>query len=216
MKKFIITLLENMLAKLKPQPKKTIKYRFLEILKSKGKSKRKDLINYVLMAQHDTKNNIESAYNPLLYKDVSRGYYCTNLSVWLDKEGIIDRDGESNYTISKGGLEYLKNPKSIRYANLMRRVGRMEINGKRMAQKLNYIHKGFERNDVWDSLSFWKSQGFREELTRDKRQYLDCLIGFVEDVADNGEVRYQLGESYRKDIAISFSTSDEKLFVEKE
>ena len=41
MKKFIITLLENLLAKLKSQSKKTIKYRFLEILKSKGKSKEK-------------------------------------------------------------------------------------------------------------------------------------------------------------------------------
>ncbi len=84
----------------------------------------------------------------------------------------------------------------------MRRVGRMEINGERMGKKLNHIHKGFERNDVWDSLSFWKSEGFREELTRDKRQYLDCLIGFAEDIADNGEVRYQLGEGYRKDSAM--------------
>ena len=87
----------------------------------------------------------------------------------------------------------------------MKKADRIQRNGHRMAQKLNYIHKGFERNDVWDSLSFWKSEGFREELTRDKRQYLDCLIGFVEDVADNGEMRYQLGDSYRKDIAISFS-----------
>ncbi len=210
MKKFIITLLENLLAKLKPQQKKTIKYRFLEILKSKGKSKRKDLVNFVLMAQHDTKNNVESAYNPLLYKDVSRGYYCTNLQTWLDKEGIIDRDSESNYTISKGGLEYLKNPKSIRYANLVKKADRIQRNGQRMAKKLNYIHSGFERNDIWDSLSFWKSGGFREELTRDKRQYLDCLIGFVEDVADNGEVRYQLGESYRKDGAMDYQERSER------
>jgi hypothetical protein len=216
MKKFIITLLENLLAKLKPQEKKTIKYRFLEILKSKGKSRRKDLINYILMAQYDVKNQDTKEYNSSLYKGVSRGYYSTNLCTWLDKEGIIDRDSESNYTISKSGLEYLKNPKSIRYSNLIKKADRIQRNGERMAQKLNYIHKGFERNDIWDSLSFWKSEGFREELTRDKRQYLDCLIGFVEDVADNGEVRYQLGESYRKDIAISFSTSDEKLFVKKE
>lgn len=199
MKKFIIALLENMLAKLKPQKKKTIKYRFLEILKSKGKSKRKDLVNFVLMAQYDVKNQDTKEYNPSLYKEVSRGYYCTNLSTWLDKEGIIDRDSESNYTISKGGLEYLKNPKSIRYANLVKKADRMQRSGERMGKKLVHIYNGFERNDVWDSLSFWKSQGFREELTRDKRQYLDCLIGFAEDVADKWEMKHQLGESYVKD-----------------
>ena len=199
MRKFIITLLENLLAKLKPQTKKTIKYRFLEILKSKGKSKRKDLINYILMAQYDVKNQDTKEYNSSLYKGVSRGYYSTNLSVWLDKEGIIDRDSESNYTISKGGLEYLKNPKSIRYSNLIKKVERMERNGERMGDKLVYIYNGFERNDVWDSLWFWKSEGFREELTRDKRQYLDCLIGFAEDVADKWEMKHHLGENYVKD-----------------
>ena len=196
MKKFIITLLENLLAKLKPQPKKTIKYRFLEILKSKGKSKRKDLVNFVLMAQHDTRNNVESPYNPLLYKDVSRGYYCTNLATWLNRERVIQKDKDGYYTVSSTGLTYLKNPKAVRFANLKKKYDIALENNERMNYMLNAVYNRLDLNDVWESLVFWKGQGFREELTRDKRQYLDCLIGFAEDCIGRHELKARLGKEY--------------------
>ena len=45
------------------------------------------------MAQYDVKSQDTKEYNSSLYKGVSRGCIIQqNLSVWLNREGIIDRD----------------------------------------------------------------------------------------------------------------------------
>ena len=201
MKNLLIKILNWMVLKLenKAPNKKTIKYRFLEILKNRGASKRKDLINYILMAQKDTKNNIESAYDSLMYKDVSRGYYGTNLCVWDNDEGIIEKDDNGYYIVSKIGLEYLINPKSLKYSKLHKKAELRKRNGDRMGKELMRIHNSFGTNDVWESLIYWKRQGFRKELTSDKRYYLDCLIGFVEEISNKLELKHQLGKDYKID-----------------
>ena len=105
------------------------------------------------MAQYDVKNQDTKKYNSSLYKGVSRGYYSTNLSVWLNREGIIDRDSEKNYTISKSGLEYLKNPKAVKFANLKKKYDIALENNERMNYMLNAVYNRLDLNDVLGEFS---------------------------------------------------------------
>lgn len=209
MKQTIINFLKwclNLL-EVKTHENKTIKYRFLEILKNKGKSRRKDLINYILMAQNDVKKNLTTSYNSSLYKDVSRGYYATNLSKWWNVERLIKQDDDGLYFISSIGLEYLKNPKSLRYQNAKRRIDKLQRHLDWYKDNVDYSNnykRAIDRSDnrIWTALEFYKIQGFREELTTDKRYYLDAMIDFIEHVVDHKDIIKNFGNKYKTDKEI--------------
>ena len=156
------------------------------------------------MSQNDVKNNSHTDYNSSLYKGVSRGYYSTNLCNWKNNESLIQKDANGLYSVSNVGLEYLKNPKSLRYQNAKRRIDRLQYN-------LNWYMDNSKHNnnyqrainlsssEVWRALEFYKIQGFRDELTSDKRYYVDCMIDFIEQVVDHEDMIQNLGNNYVKE-----------------
>jgi hypothetical protein len=101
-------------------PKSTVKYKLLKLMKGKGVIARKDLCLLIFKAQ-GKKGEEAQIYRP--------GYYGTNLQQWV-YEGYLVQPKGGGYKVGKLGLEYLDNPELTHYklkakhANV--RVRRME------------------------------------------------------------------------------------------
>jgi hypothetical protein len=100
-------------------PKSTVKYKLLKLMKGKGVIARKDLCLLIFKAQ-GKKGEEAQIYRP--------GYYGTNLQQWV-YEGYLVQPKGGGYKIGKVGLEYLDNPELVHYKvrvkKAERRVGRL-------------------------------------------------------------------------------------------
>jgi hypothetical protein len=86
-------------------PKNTVKYKLLKLMKGKGVIARKDLCLLIFKAQGKTGKEAQT-YRP--------GYYGTNLQQWV-REGYLVQPKGGGYKIGKTGLEYLDNPELVHY-----------------------------------------------------------------------------------------------------
>ena len=84
-------------------PKTTVKYKLLKLMKGKGVVKRKDLCLLIFKAQGKTGKEAQT-YRP--------GYYGNNLQDWV-RQGFLVQPKGGGYKIGKAGVEYLQNPELI-------------------------------------------------------------------------------------------------------
>ena len=86
-------------------PKTTVRYKLLKLMKGKGTIARKDLCLLIFKAQGKTGKEAKT-YRP--------GYYGNNLQDWV-YDGFLVQPKGGGYRLGKLGLEYLDNPELVHY-----------------------------------------------------------------------------------------------------
>jgi hypothetical protein len=99
--------------------RRTIKYKFLKLMKGKGTLRRKDVCLLVFKAQG--KKGKEA-------QEYREGYYGTNLQSWV-RDGLLEQPNGKGYRLTKAGIRYLSNPEAEHH----------RIKAKQVRQRLNNI-----------------------------------------------------------------------------